>query len=128
MTQPMRSCATCSAGFTVTRWNQRYCPAHRTPQRGTTTQRGLGWEHIQRRRQLLAQAYDKPCPLCGNPMLRGQRLDLDHSVPRSMGGRLGDRMAHSRCNSSRGNGTKRTPLIKAMRTTPQLAPRPSRDW
>ena len=69
----------------------------------TTTERGLDGRHKQQRRQLLPLAYGKPCPLCGNLMLEGQPLDLDHVQPRVMGGAGGPvRMAHRVCNRRAG--------------------------
>lgn len=73
--------------------------------RRTTTQRGLGADHQRRRRRLLPLAYGTPCPLCGHEMRRDQELDLDHSIPRSKGGKHGDRITHASCNRSRGNRT-----------------------
>jgi 5-methylcytosine-specific restriction endonuclease McrA len=69
---------------------------------GTTTARGLGYEHQALRARLLPLAFGKPCPLCGKPMLKGQALDLDHEVPRVVGGKGPRRMAHRRCNRSAG--------------------------
>lgn len=69
----------------------------------TTTERGLGYTHQRRRRQLLPLAYGTPCPICGNLMVKGQALDLDHTLPRSRGGVHGDRITHATCNRSRGN-------------------------
>lgn len=68
-----------------------------------TTERGLGAGHQKQRRLLLPLAYGKACPLCGKPMLEGQPLDLDHVVPRVMGGSGGPtRIAHRRCNRRAG--------------------------
>lgn len=69
----------------------------------TTTERGYGWDHQQERARLLPRAYGKPCPLCGQPMQRGQRLDLHHLVALAHGGRHGPRaMAHEDCNRRHG--------------------------
>ncbi|HET6908892.1 MAG TPA: hypothetical protein VFH54_06090 [Mycobacteriales bacterium] len=70
--------------------------------RRTTTEQGLGWEHQKLRRKLLPKAYGTPCGYCGQLMVRGQPLDLDHSTPRAFGGVRGDRMVHRRCNQSAG--------------------------
>lgn len=73
---------------------------------------GLGSDHERRRRALLPYAYGKVCPFhgkvptCPGRMERGQLLDLDHTIPRSLGGQVGDRMAHATCNRSWGNGTR----------------------
>lgn len=68
-----------------------------------TNSRGLGWVHQKRRARLLPQAWGKPCPKCGKPMLQGQQLDLDHDLPRVLGGKAGEgQMAHAYCNRSAG--------------------------
>jgi hypothetical protein len=71
----------------------------------TTTQRGLGWAHQRLRARLLPTAWYTLCPLgCGKLMLPGQDLDLDHPLPRALGGRAGQgRMAHRHCNRSKGS-------------------------
>lgn len=78
-----------------------------------------GVDHRRARARLLPKAYGKPCPLCGEVMLRGQDLQLDHSTalvenPSSRG----DRIVHGRCNESAGGrlGNARRDL------------RPSRVW
>ena len=59
--------------------------------------------HQKRRRELLPAAYNTPCPRCGEPMLKGQALDLGHSVDRSIDpNALGDRIEHESCNRSAG--------------------------
>lgn len=69
----------------------------------TTTQRGYGTQHQKTRKRLLPLAIGKLCPMCGKPMLRGQFLDLDHSVPLVFGRRSsGDRIVHRRCNREAG--------------------------
>jgi 5-methylcytosine-specific restriction endonuclease McrA len=69
----------------------------------TTKERGLGGDHQATRRRLLPLAYGKVCVYCGDVMLRGQPLDLDHVVPRMFGGAGGPtRMVHSRCNRRMG--------------------------
>lgn len=68
----------------------------------TTTERGYGSAHQRKRDALLPHAYGQPCPMCGRVMVYGQALDLDHTVPLALGGRDGDRIAHARCNRSRG--------------------------
>lgn len=55
------------------------------------------------RAALLPYAYGTACPICGRPMLRGQALDLDHSVPVAYGNTgAGDRITHASCNRSAG--------------------------
>lgn len=89
----------------------------------TTTRRGLGWAHQAERRRLLPAAYGRPCPFCGQPMLRGQPLDLDHAVPRALGGDRGPRrIAHAACNRRAGSHLGRR-LARAKKTTSR-----SRDW
>lgn len=68
-----------------------------------TTASGLGASHVQERKQALARLQDgDPCAYCGQPMFRGQRLHLDHSVPRAVGGEGPRRLVHGRCNESAG--------------------------
>ena len=75
----------------------------------TTTERGLGWQHQKQRARLLRALVDgTPCAHCGQPMYHTQALQADHTVPRSLGGKVADRLLHAWCNMSRGNGT-RTP-------------------
>ena len=80
--------------------------------RGTTTQRGYGWAHIQVRNALLARwRPGDPCARCGQPMLyrwilrpdgrRVSAIDLGHTTDRS--GWVG--LEHRRCN--RGEGARR---------------------
>lgn len=60
-------------------------------------------KHKALRKALLPLAYGKVCEFCGELMLRGQNLDLDHVTPRVLGGVDGPtRMAHSRCNRRAG--------------------------
>ncbi len=81
------------------------------------------YPHKAMRKRLLAAAYGQPCPLCGWPMLRSQRLDLDHIVPRALGGTLADgaRIVHARCNRSAGarlgNSMRRPAPAQAWRTS-----------
>jgi hypothetical protein len=85
---------------------------------------GLGWEHAKQRRALLPLAYGKPCPLCGRIMLREQRLQLDHQVPRAIGGLGGPvRIVHGRCNERAGgklsqNLRRRAKLAAKRRVLP----------
>lgn len=72
----------------------------------TTTQRGLGYAHQKARAQAVIALKDgTPCPRCGQPMWRNQAryLDLDHIIPRSMGGGDGPKvLTHRRCNRRAG--------------------------
>jgi hypothetical protein len=63
-----------------------------------TTARGYGHQHQQLRRALLPFAYGQTCHHCGNTMLPGQALDLDHTDDRT--GYRG--MAHATCNRRAG--------------------------
>jgi hypothetical protein len=113
------------------------------PDRRTTTEQGLGWEHQRTRRRLLLTHVDgTPCPCleagdCGpgclcrraghalpmyrNPSLNpdGRPLEADHTLARSQGGKRADRLMLSTCNRSRGDGS---------RGTRYAAPGWSRDW
>jgi 5-methylcytosine-specific restriction endonuclease McrA len=71
----------------------------------TTTEKGLGWQHQQLRKALLAALVPgSRCPRCGEPMWpHFQDLDLDHAVPRVHGGGNGPRrLAHASCNRRHG--------------------------
>lgn len=82
-------CPTCASA-----WHQR-----RDAARGTARQRGYDSEHDTTRERLLPHAYGKPCPRCGEPMLRSQALDLGHSVPlRADPTSHADRIEHAHCN------------------------------
>lgn len=84
--------------------------------RMTTTQRGYGHRHQQRRAQLLPLAYGKPCAICGQRMTGDQKLDLDHTISVMHGGQ-GDRIVHAKCNrADRGVGRRRNP--RRQRLTP----------
>lgn len=109
--------------------------ARRRP--GGPADRGLGWAHQQQRRRLLARHRDgTPCPCldddtCGPacpcrpagvglPMHRkaernadGMPLEADHTLARSQGGTLADRLMLATCNRSRGDGTRRRPANDA---------------
>jgi len=92
---------------------------------GKTTARGLGWPHQRARAQALeAFVPGTLCRYCRRPMHRWQGLDLDHLIPRSMGGIGGPTMlAHARCN--RGQGAR----IANARARRRHRPRPAgRRW
>lgn len=81
-----------------------------------------GWAHKQRRKHLILALVDhhtrtgiwKTCPRCDqtmapDPLLPHDGLDLGHSDPEAKkAGRPGDRLEHSACNRSAGDGS-RTP-------------------
>lgn len=77
------------------------------PKAKTTTQRGLGWEHQQQRKRLLARHVDgSPCWWCGEPMFKTQSLAADHTLARAHGGTKADRLLHELCNKARGDGSR----------------------
>ena len=66
-----------------------------------------GSEHQRRRAELLPRAYGRPCPRCGLPMLRGQVLQLGHTVDLALNPRaVGDRIEHQACNQKAGARTR----------------------
>jgi len=93
--------------------------------RKKTSERGLGAEHQRIRKALLPYAYGKQCAMCGLLMSKDQALDLDHSLPRALGGTHGDRIVHASCNRSAG-----ARLQQALRNGKPVLPRPrtSRRW
>ena len=62
--------------------------------RAKTSKRGYAGQHQKLRKALLPKAYGTPCVRCGEPMLPGQVLHLDHNDTRT--GYLG--FAHKDCN------------------------------
>lgn len=66
--------------------------------RGTHTQRGYDAKHEALRVRLLPTAYGQLCSRCGERMLPGQMLHLDHEDDRK--GYRG--FSHQRCNNSAG--------------------------
>lgn len=81
----------------------------RRRERPSSTARGYGEEHRRRRAALLPAAIGTDCELCGDVMLDGQPLDLDHSVPlREDPASVADRVVHSVCNRAwRSSGVPR---------------------
>lgn len=78
------------------------CQAKADKIRGSRQQRGYDRAHETTRRRLLPHAYGRPCPLCHEPMLPGQPLDLDHTIPLAVDKRSrGDRITHAHCNRGR---------------------------
>jgi 5-methylcytosine-specific restriction endonuclease McrA len=97
----VRVCAQPGCPALVDRGHSR-CPEHE-PFRGTTSERGYGGDHQRRRDILLPAAYGALCPLCGEVMLPGQALALDHTVPLAEDrSSVGDRIVHASCNSRAG--------------------------
>jgi hypothetical protein len=73
----------------------------------TTVQRGLGWRHRQARENLLRNHVEGSlCWWDNEPMFKAQGLHADHSLPRSQGGTVPDRLLHSWCNEERGDGSR----------------------
>jgi len=92
----------------------------------STTQRGLGYRHQSARRAALAAMRDgDPCSKCGGPMYRGQKLELDHLIPRAYGGTDGPvALAHQYCN-------RRAGAVLGNKSPKRRRPRPfttSRRW
>ena len=96
--------------------------------KGTTTERGLGAAHIRRRKALLPAAIGTPCPgpadgirsrKCTGIIINGY-ADLDHTVPRALGGTAGDRIICSSCN--RAAGARLGNKLRAKK------PKRSREW
>jgi hypothetical protein len=86
----------------------------------TTTQRGYGWTHQQRRDALIPYAIGTRCPLCNTTMTLTDKLALDHSTPLIYNPTsVGDRIVHAHCNEGRGRGG--TPRREAKREAPDPA-------
>jgi 5-methylcytosine-specific restriction endonuclease McrA len=76
----------------------------RWARKGTTTQRGLGWQYVKQGQRLRAAMRDGDlCWRCGQPMYKWEALDQDHLTPRALGGTDGPTvLAHAHCNRSAG--------------------------
>lgn len=75
------------------------CQQVRERARGSATRRGYDVEHQRTRVRLLPLAYGRPCPRCGELMVRGQALDLGHTVPLMVDrNSRADRIEHAACN------------------------------
>lgn len=84
-----------------------------------TTDRGYGADHQRLRAATIDQAYGQPCTRCGQPMVKGQPLDLDHDDDRS--GYRG--FSHRSCNRQAGA------IKRNSRRPAELGePRTSRVW
>lgn len=83
----------------------------------STSGRGYGSDHQRIRKALLAEAYGQDCHHCGEPMLPGQALDLDHTADRT--GYRG--FAHASCNRSEGarRGNAKRRRSKDLKTSRQ---------
>lgn len=93
--------------------------------RGTTTARGLGHTHQTTRARLLPAALGTPCPIqgprCTKVMTDPRRMDLDHTLPRALGGKAGDRIVCTPCN--RGRGAALGNRLRAQRRRKATLPR-----
>lgn len=81
----------------------RHRQRQRDAQRGTTTQRGLGWDHQQAREKILATAT--VCAICGLPPTDDDPLTAGHITPRVHGGTNDPgnyQPEHASCNYSKG--------------------------
>lgn len=86
------------------------CDEHRVERerrRGSSTARGYDAEHFRTRARLIRELFRLPpqeriCDLCGEEMLRSDRLHLDHTI-RLVEDRSarGDRIVHGTCNEKR---------------------------
>lgn len=98
-----------------------------SPSKGTSAV-GLGWSHQKARKAALAALVEgEPCELCGRPMWLSEKLDLDHEVARTLGGKDGrTRLTHASCNRSRGAAMGNR--LRRQRPRPVAPPPTSRDW
>ena len=88
----LKPCTVCGTPSGASR-----CPRHRIDKR-----KAYGTEHRRRRRALRDAALYTLCPLCLKPMLPGQALDLDHTIPLADDvSSIGDRITHASCNRGR---------------------------
>lgn len=99
----------------------------------TTTQRGYGHTHQQRRAILLPAALGTYCPgpsygprspRCTGRMIDRKRMHLDHTVARALGGKHGDRIICAPCNTS--SGARLGNALRRARSTRRRAQ--SRAW
>ncbi len=83
---------------------------------------GLGWAYRKNRAAAISAMPDgTPCPLCGQPMFKTQKLHYDHIVPRALGGAGGPcQIAHAICNMRAGQRL-RTQLYRGRRTPRRAA-------
>ena len=80
----------------------------------STTARGLGHQHQQIRKRLIAAHVDgSPCWWCAGPMYRDPDrnfdnavLEADHTLSRANGGQHADRLLHMTCNRQRQDGSR----------------------
>jgi hypothetical protein len=72
--------------------------------------------HQAIRRALLPDAYGRPCPRCGLPMLAGQGLDLGHTDDRA----AYSGMEHATCNRAAGGRLGAARRQQRERSTPMV--------
>jgi hypothetical protein len=77
--------------------------AARVSGRASASDRGYGHAHRKRREKGLPAAYGTVCAWCGQTMMPGQALDLDHIFELARGGPADGptRFLHARCNRQR---------------------------
>ena len=102
---PRRECLDCR---TLTTNGSRCptCTAAKSRARGTTTQRGLGWDHQQAAAQILNGA--ELCAHCGQPGTEADPLEAGHRTARANGGSndiTNYQPEHRSCNRSKGART-----------------------
>ncbi|KLO31594.1 hypothetical protein ABW16_01815 [Mycolicibacter heraklionensis] len=77
------------------------------PNKRTTKEKGLGHAHRVQAEYLKSRHIEGTlCWWCGEPMYLVQGLQADHSIPRSQGGTVADRLLHGPCNGERGDGSR----------------------
>lgn len=76
-----------------------------------------GPQHKRIRAELLPRAVYTVCPICKKTMWPTERLALDHAIPLHVDPtpRPGDRIVHSRCNSSWRSGNDTPPMTAEER-------------
>lgn len=120
-----RACVVCGAPFTARHRRHRHCPEHEQHGRefASPTTRAQDSEYERNRRLVLQRDADKPCPLCGQPILPGEPVDVDHVRPVARGGTnamTNMQRAHATCNRTKRAHTTDT-------TAPSAAPVPPAD-
>jgi 5-methylcytosine-specific restriction endonuclease McrA len=96
----------------------------------TTTERGLGYAHQKEREdKISAMVEGTPCPKCGYPMSKMQALELDHVIPRALGGIGGvTRLMHKKCNRSAGGRLGNQLKKRGRRRRPQKQKQRIPQW
>ena len=93
-------------------------------QQAPKKQRGYGYQFVKLRRALLPSAYGKPCVRCGQLMLPGQKLHLDHDDwDRSI--ILG--FSHERCNL-KAAGRKGKAVQRMAKQSRTKSNKPAHRW